>query len=329
MLVDKYNRVADYLRIAVTDRCNLRCTYCMPAEGIKYVSKNDLLTWEELLRISNIFANEGVSKIRITGGEPLLRRNIIFFIKGLSEIEAIKKINITTNGTVTGKYLEDLWKYGVRSINLSLDTLDRERFFAITRRDEFDKVMRCFHRMIDMGFEVKINCVVMAGVNDRDILPFIKLTENLPINVRFIEEMPFNGEGKEDGHLVWDYKKILEEVKGEFKNVFKLQDPANSTAYNYKVDGHLGDFGIIASYSRTFCGSCNRIRLTPKGIVKTCLYDSGVFNIKNLMRAGATDEEITMAIYEAVSGKVKNGFEAEASRSLNFPISESMSTIGG
>jgi cyclic pyranopterin phosphate synthase len=301
----------------------------MPAEGIKYVSKDELLTWEELLRLSNIFANEGVSKIRITGGEPLLRRDIMFFIKGLSEIEGIKKINLTTNGTVTGKYLEDLWQYGVRSINLSLDTLDRERFFAVTRRDEFDKVMSCFYQMIEMGFEVKINCVVMAGVNDRDIVPFIKLTKELPINVRFIEEMPFNGEGKEAGHLVWDYKKILEEVKGSFKNVVKLQDPANSTAYNYQVEGYVGDFGIIASYSRTFCGSCNRIRLTPKGIVKTCLYDNGVFNIKNLMRAGATDEEVTMAIYEAVSGKAKNGFEAEANRSSNFPVSESMSTIGG
>jgi len=327
MLVDKFNRVADYLRIAVTDRCNLRCTYCMPAEGIKYVSKGELLSWEELLRLSTIFAEEGVSKIRITGGEPLLRRDIMFFIKGLSEIEGIKKINLTTNGTVTAKYLDDLWKYGVRSINLSLDTLDRERFFAITRRDEYEVVMACFYKMIEMGFQVKINCVVMAGVNDQDILPFIELTKELPINVRFIEEMPFNGEGKEKDHLVWDYKKILKEVEGKYSKVIKLQDPANSTAYNYQVEGHAGDFGIIAAYSRTFCGSCNRIRLTPKGIVKTCLYDEGVFNIKNLMRAGATDSEIKLAIHEAVSGKSKDGFEAEGKRSLSS-VSESMSTIG-
>lgn len=300
----------------------------MPEEGIKYVAKGELLSWEELLRLSAIFAKEGVSKVRITGGEPLLRRDIMFFIKGLSEIQGIEKINLTTNGTVTGKYLDELWKYGVRSINLSLDTLDRERFFKVTRRDEFEIVMACLHRMLEMGFRVKINCVVMAGVNDQDILPFIALTKNLPINVRFIEEMPFNGGGKEKGHLVWDYKKILNEVESHYKEVHKLKDPKNSTAYNYKVKGHAGDFGIIAAYSRTFCGSCNRIRLTPKGILKTCLYDDGVFNIKNLMRAGATDEQVKMAIYEAVSGKAKDGYHAENQRSQGS-VSESMSTIGG
>ncbi|GLR17933.1 GTP 3',8-cyclase [Portibacter lacus] len=301
----------------------------MPEEGIKYVPKEELLSWEELLRLSRIFAKEGVSKVRITGGEPLLRRDIMFFIKGLSEIDGIEKINLTTNGTVTGKYLDELWKYGVRSINLSLDTLDKERFFAITRRDEYDVVMECFYRMIDMGFSVKINCVVMAGINDQDIIPLVKLTQELPVSVRFIEEMPFNGEGKEKGHLVWDYKKILSEIESTFPKINKLQDPANSTAYNYQLEGGQGSFGIIAAYSRTFCGSCNRIRLTPKGVVKTCLYDEGVFNIKNIMRAGATDEEISLAIYEAVSGKAKDGFEAEKKRALNFPVSESMSTIGG
>lgn len=301
----------------------------MPANGIKYVSKNELLSWEELLRVTKVFADQGVSKVRITGGEPLLRKNIMFFIKGLHEMEGIQKINLTTNGTVTGKYLSELWEYGVRSINLSLDTLNKQRFFEITRRDEYDKVIACLYEMLDKGFKVKINCVVMAGVNDQDILPFIELTKNLPITVRFIEEMPFNGEGKEAGHLIWNYKKILEEVESGFSGVEKLTDPANSTAYNYKIVGHAGEFGIIASYSRTFCGSCNRIRLTPKGIIKTCLYDEGVFNIKSILRAGATDEELTLAIQEAVSGKAKDGFEAERRRALNFPVSESMSTIGG
>ncbi len=329
MLIDKHNRITDYLRIAVTDRCNLRCTYCMPESGIKYVPKDELLNFEELLRLANIFADLGITKIRITGGEPLVRKDIMKFIKGLSEIEGIQKINLTTNGTVTGKYLKELWKYGVRTINLSLDTLDRERFFQISRRDEYDNVLKCFHDMIEMGFQVKINCVVMSGVNDIDIIPFIKLTEKYPISVRFIEEMPFNGEGKDEGHLVWDYRKILGEIKSAFPNVTKLIDPPNSTAYNYKIENFQGDFGIIASYSRTFCGTCNRIRLTPKGVVKTCLYDEGVFNVKSLIRAGATDEELILAIQEAVSGKAKNGFEAEGRRSFDFPVSESMSTIGG
>ena len=301
----------------------------MPEVGIKYVPRVELLTFEELIRLTKIFASQGVSKVRITGGEPLIRKDIMIFIKSLSEIEGITKINLTTNGTVTGKYLEELWKYGVRSINLSLDTLDKQRFFEVTRRDEYDKVIKCFHDMLDMGFEVKINCVVMNGVNDKDIIPFIKLTEKHPVTVRFIEEMPFNGEGKEAGHLVWDYKKILEEVKTQFPGVEKLQDPPNSTAYNYRVPGHAGDFGIIAAYSRTFCGSCNRIRLTSTGVVKTCLYDAGIFNVKSILRAGATDDQIALAIQEAVSGKSKDGFEAEQKRMINAPAIESMSTIGG
>lgn len=329
MLIDKHNRIADYLRIAVTDRCNLRCTYCMPAEGIKYVPKNELLTWEELLRLANIFAEEGVTKVRITGGEPLLRRDIMFFIKNLSEINGIQKINLTTNGTVTKKYLDELWQYGVRSINLSLDTLDKEQFFKITRRDEFDVVLDCLCAMLDKGFNVKLNTVVMSGVNDSEIIPFVKLTEKLPVSVRFIEEMPFNGEGKEAGHLVWDYIKILEHIKNVFPETMKLSDPANSTAYNYQVPHFSGSFGIIAAYSRTFCGTCNRIRLTPKGTIRTCLYDNGIFNIRDILRAGASNDEIKLAIREAVAGKAKNGFEAEAKRQIGNPVSESMSTIGG
>ncbi len=329
MLIDRHNRIADYLRIAVTDRCNLRCTYCMPEEGIKYVPKSEVLSWEELLRLANIFANEGVSKVRITGGEPLLRRDIMFFIKGLSEINGIKKINLTTNGTVTERYLDDLWSCGVRSINLSLDALDKDKFKKITRRDEYDTVIRCLYTMLEMGFQVKINCVVMAGVNDEDIIPFVELTKEHPISVRFIEEMPFNGQGKQDGHLVWNYRAILEKIESHFPSVNKLSDPSNSTAYNYKVEGHSGSFGIIAAYSRTFCGTCNRIRLTPEGMIKTCLYDSGIFNIRDLIRAGASDEEVTLAIREAVSGKAKNGHLAEAARLGSSKVSESMSTIGG
>jgi cyclic pyranopterin phosphate synthase len=329
VLKDKYNRIADYLRIAVTDRCNLRCTYCMPEEGIKYAPKEELLSFEELLRLANIFAELGVKKVRITGGEPLIRKDIMSFIKQLSKIKGIEKINLTTNGTVTGKYLNELWDYGVRTINLSLDTLDKDRFYSISRRNDYDKVIACLHQMLEKGVKVKINCVVMAEVNVDDIIPFVEMTKEYPISVRFIEEMPFNGEGKEVGHLIWDYKMILEKIKNEYPSIIKLEDPPNSTAYHYQVPGHQGEFGIIAAYSRTFCGSCNRIRLTPQGIIKTCLYDEGIFNIKSILRAGATNEQLAIAIQEAVSGKAKNGFEAEQNRSLNFPVSESMSTIGG
>lgn len=329
MLKDKYNRIADYLRIAVTDRCNLRCTYCMPEQGINYVPREELLSLEEMVRITNIFAELGVNKVRITGGEPLIRKNIMFFLREIAAIEKIKKINLTTNGTVTGKYLNELWDLGIRTINLSMDTLDRNRFFEITRRDEYEKVNACFYNMLEMGFKVKINCVVMDGKNTDDILPFIALTEELPVSVRFIEEMPFNGEGKESGHLTWNYTRILDHIHNQYHDIEKLQDEKNSTSYNYKVKGHSGEFGLIAAYSRTFCGTCNRIRMTPKGTIKTCLYDNGIFDLKALVRAGANDAEISLAIQEAVGGKAKNGFEAEQLRGLNSPVSESMSTIGG
>lgn len=328
MLVDRHHRIIDYLRIAVTDRCNLRCTYCMPEQGIDYVPRQELLSWEEMIRLVSIFTDIGIRKIRITGGEPLIRKDIIYFLEEISKLPKLEKINITTNGTVTERYLNDLWRCGIRSVNLSLDTLDKEKFFRITRRDEYDKVMQCFYQMLDMGFQVKMNSVIMQGVNEDDIIPFVELTRKLPISVRFIEEMPFNGEGKEAENLGWDYRKILSHIESHFDQVNKLKDPSNSTAYNYQVEGHQGTFGIIAAYSRTFCGTCNRIRLTPKGMIKTCLYDHGIFNIRDLMRAGANDQEIALAIQEAVAGKAKDGYEAENKRG-NLSVSESMSTIGG
>ncbi len=300
----------------------------MPEEGINYVPREDLLSLEEMIRLVKIFANEGVRKVRITGGEPLIRKNIMYLIRSIAEIPEIEKINLTTNGTVTSRYLPELYDLGIRTINLSLDTLDKERFFKITRRNDYEKVISCMHEMLDMGIKVKINCVVMDQVNTEDIIPFIHLTRAHPISVRFIEEMPFNGEGKEKGHLTWDYRRILDHIHNSFPDIEKLEDEKNSTSYNYKVSGHQGEFGLIAAYSRTFCGTCNRIRMTPKGIIKTCLYDEGVFNLKDILRAGATDEEIALAVREAVSGKAKNGFEAEQNRRFS-PVKESMSTIGG
>jgi molybdenum cofactor biosynthesis enzyme MoaA len=180
-----------------------------------------------------------------------------------------------------------------------------------------------------MGFETKINTVVMDGKNTDDILPLVELAKDNPVSVRFIEEMPFNGEGQHYSVLQWNHKKILDHISQVYPNLVKLPDPPHSTSYNYQIPGFKGTFGIIAAYSRTFCGTCNRIRITPQGMLKTCLYDDGVFNIKDLMRAGATDQQLETAFLEALGNRAKNGFEAERNRNFGLPVSESMSTIGG
>ena len=328
-LIDKHNRVVDYIRIAVTDKCNLRCFYCMPDEGIDFVKQSQLMSYEELLRVASVLSKRGISKVRITGGEPFLRKDIMYFIKKLSEIKGIDKIAITTNGTHTLRYLDELLTYGVRSFNLSLDTIDKERFIDMTRRDYFDTVWECFEEMSKRDLDLKLNAVVIKGRNIEDLIPMVGLTRDRDVSVRFIEEMPFNGKGANYQNLEWNYKKILQHLEGHYGVATKLQDKKSSTSLNYKIPGHLGSFGIIPAYSRTFCGTCNRIRLTPMGVIKTCLYDEGIFNVRDLMRAGATDEQLLEAVQSALGQKYKDGFEAESKRKRIPNISESMTTIGG
>lgn len=328
MLKDKFGRKIDYLRLAVTDKCNLRCFYCMPEKGIDFLKKTELLSFEEMESLVILFAQLGVNKVRITGGEPFLRKEIIQFFETISHIDGISKITLTTNGTLTKQYLEDLLRLGIRDINLSLDSLDSERFHKITRRDSFNQVWSCLEKMMAMDFNVKLNVVVMEEENIDDIIPMVRLTENSNLSVRFIEEMPFNGSGKSSSALVWDHDKILEHINIHFSNITQLTREAADTSFDYKVPGFSGSFGIIPAYTRTICGGCNRIRITPQGMLKTCLYDEGVFSLRDLMRAGATNEQIITAIQEAVSNKAKDGFEAEKNRGDRF-VSESMAMIGG
>ncbi len=329
MLFDNHGRVVNYLRLAVTDRCNLRCFYCMPEEGIEYVARKELLTYEEMIRIVSIFAHYGISKVRITGGEPFLRKGMLPFLYKVSSIKGIDELNITTNGTLTSGLVPDLKKMGVRSVNLSLDSLDRDRFFEITRRDELDKVLKTLDQLLAHQIPTKINAVVMDGKNDEDILPMVALTKDAPISVRFIEEMPFNGTGAQAQQaLRWHFRAIIEHIESRYQ-LTKLKDAPNSTSLNYQIKGFKGTIGVIPAFSRTFCGTCNRIRLTPQGVLKTCLYGDGVFNIKNLMRAGATDDQLGVALTEALGNRAKDGFEAESRRAFGRPSQDSMATIGG
>lgn len=329
MLQDSFGRDIDYIRIAVTDRCNLKCYYCMPASGIDYEPRSHLMSYEEIIRITDLLSKNGIQKIRITGGEPFLRKDIMLLLKSLSEIDGINKIAITTNGSFCSKYLDEIQELGINSINLSIDSLDKTRFNRISRTDQYDNVMHCLKLMIDKGFDLKLNCVVLKDQNIEDIIPLIQLSEHNKISIRFIEEMPFNGSGVYHQELEWDHYKILDHIRRHFGTIRELKNAPGSTSINYQIPGHAGSFGIIPAYTRSFCGSCNRIRLTPNGYLKTCLYGSGVFNIKDLMRAGATDQEIMTAVKDAVENKHKNGFEAEKQSSQNMRFMESMAKIGG
>lgn len=326
MLIDNYGRVMNYVRLAVTDRCNLRCFYCMPEEGINYLPRKDLLSYEEMTRLMHILVDLGITKVRITGGEPFLRKDMMQFLTMLSELP-LQEVHITTNGTLTEPLVPKLKSLGIKSVNLSLDTLDQERFLQITRRDELHKVLGTLESLLSHDIRTKINMVVMPGRNDQDIISMLELCRQHPLTVRFIEEMPFNG-----SELAvaggWDHHQILQHIRNHYPSVSACTNPPNSTASHYKIEGFKGDFGIIAAYSRTFCGSCNRLRITPQGVLRTCLYAQGVFSLRDLLRQGLNDAEIMTAIGDAVAHRFKDGFEAEKHRSQQV-ISESMSSIGG
>jgi molybdenum cofactor biosynthesis protein A len=301
----------------------------MPEEGLNWLSRDELMSYEEMLQACTLLVKMGIEKIRITGGEPFVRKDVMKLLSALSKLPGLNELTITTNGVLTAPLVPELKKFGVKSVNLSLDTLDANRFFAITKRDEFGKVMETLEQLLKHGIEVKINAVVMDGKNTQDIIPLVELTKELPVSVRFIEEMPFNGEGHIYQGLQWDYIRILAEIEQQYPAIKKLDDPAYSTSYNYQIPGHKGSVGIIAAYSRTFCGTCNRIRITPVGELKTCLYDDGVLNIKDLMRSGTTENDLQTKLIDTFTHRPKDGWEAEKNRNVNDTAHESMATIGG
>lgn len=314
------------MRLAVTDRCNLRCFYCMPPEGIEFVPRKDLLTYEDMLRLTRIMVELGVNKVRITGGEPFVRKNMYGFLKRVAKIEGLEKINITTNGAVANRHIPFLKEIGIDSINLSLDTLDKTRYKEITHRDFFDQAMSTYRAVLDAGIKLKVNMVVMSSKNKEDIVPMAMLTKNDPVAIRYIEEMPFNGVSGRDKASV-PHDEILNLLQSNLPPMTRLQDEESSTSANYSIEGHKGTVGIIAGWSRTFCESCNRIRVTATGQMINCLYDNGILDLKRLLSDGSSDSMIKEAIAQAYQLKYENGFEAEKQRLTN--ITESMSSIGG
>ncbi|MGR3811111.1 GTP 3',8-cyclase MoaA [Jiulongibacter sp. NS-SX5] len=326
MIRDNHGRPINYLRLAVTDRCNLRCFYCMPEEGIKFLPKPHLLTFEEMVRMVSIMAEMGINKVRITGGEPFVRKDMMQLLQSITELNGIEQVNITTNGVLTAPLVPELKALGISSVNLSLDTLDRQRFIDMTRRDELSSVLKTLDALLENDIKTKINAVIMAGKNDEDIIPMVKLAKDLPVSVRFIEEMPFNGSGI-NKEAFMSHTRIIDMIRETYPSLHKLQDEPNSTSYNYAINDFKGSVGVIAAFSRTFCGTCNRIRVTPTGTLKTCLYDDGVMNIRDLLRSENDNGVIKEKLYTAFTNRAKDGFEAESLRSAE--VTESMTTIGG
>lgn len=328
MIKDSHGRSINYLRLAVTDRCNLRCTYCMPKSGLDWLDRRELMTTQEMLRLCSLLITMGIDKIRITGGEPFVRRDLLPFLYELSRRPQLKELTITTNGLLTEPFIPDLKKMGIRSVNLSLDTLDTDRFLAITHRSGLDKVLATLDALLLNNIAVKINTVVMNGRNIEDIAPLIKLTKFLPISVRFIEEMPFNG-GGHDASQAWDYLRIIEHIKTHFPDLRKLTDAKHSTSLNYQIPGHKGSVGVIPAFTRSFCGTCNRLRLTPEGGLRTCLYEAGQLNLKEALRVGKTDNELEILITKAILKKPIDGWAAQRELIDNKLDHQSMATIGG
>lgn len=327
MLVDNHNRTIDYLRLAVTDRCNLRCNYCMPSEGINFANNDKLFTIEELVRLSKIVVAQGVNKIRITGGEPFVRKDLMVLLRELSIMEGLDDISITTNATVIGPYIEELKTLGIKNINVSMDAISKATFEKITRRNQYDIVYENIIRLITEGFNVRINFIALEGQNTDDIIPMLDLAKHYNVGIRFLEEMPFNGGSKSFNTIKWDYRRILAHIAEAYPDFYQIESPKTSTSINYKIPNFKGSFGLIPSFSRTFCGSCNRLRISATGDIITCLYAKASNNLLKVLRETDADEKVREHILNAIGSRAKTGFEAQEKYKDVF--SNSMTSIGG
>lgn len=326
-LVDRFGRVHDYLRISVTDRCNLRCTYCMPAEGIKWREPDHLLRCDEIVSVARIMANLGVRKIRLTGGEPTTRPDLADLISRLVEIRGIETVSLTTNGVLFARCAATYKRAGLSGVNISLDSLKRETFKTIARRDVLNQVLESIDAALHYNFEpVKLNMVVMAGVNEREMLNFVELARYKPINVRFIEYMPFKG-NRWDPTGVVSYAAMREKIEHTYTlHAMPETFVANRVAEDFMIPGFLGKISFIASMSRSFCDSCSRLRLTADGALKACLFFPAQAQLREPLRAGATDEQLKFEISQAVLSKPAGHPDPEELTALN---DLSMIEIGG
>ncbi len=303
LLIDRFGRRHTYLRISVTERCNLRCHYCMPAEGVELSPKTHILTFEEIDRLARLFVKHGVSVIRLTGGEPLVRKNVEELVRILASIPGLAELKITTNGILLDRKLEALRQSGLTGLNISLDTLRPQRFLEITRRPGLDRVLSAIDLAIGAGFvPTKINCVVMKGVNEDEVIDFVEMTRSKPVSVRFIEYMPFSGNGWSDGFFT-PWRETRQLIESEFGTLQQLPATPNSTSREFRVPKFEGTIGFISSMSDHFCDSCNRLRVTANGNLKVCLFGGREVSLRDMIRAGSSDADLEKVIESAVQRK--------------------------
>ena len=333
IIQDRFGRVFDYLRVAVTDRCNLRCVYCMPEGGVNFVNHDKLMQTAEILRVIRVASTLGVHKVRFTGGEPLVRRDIVELVEETGRIPGIRTVHLTTNGVLLPGFARPLKEAGLHGINLSLDTLDPKKFKTCTRRTGVLKVLAGLERVLALGFpSVKVNVVAMRGFNDDEMGAFAELTRDAPITVRFIELMPF------DASQIWKKGHFLstEKMMDQFTRLYRqseIVDGSSTEHTTFRLPGCVGKVAFIPSYTRNFCGDCTRIRLTADGRIRNCLYSEEEFGLLGCIRQGGNDEDIAQTLKRAMWAKQEDGRAAQQ-RARSGPGAagrsrESMAQIGG
>ncbi|KAL5292449.1 MOCS1 family protein [Megaselia abdita] len=303
-LTDTFGRHHSYLRISLTEKCNLRCTYCMPAEGVKLQPKDNMLTNEEIFYLAKIFVKNGVRKIRLTGGEPTVRRDIVEIVENLSKIPDLENVGITTNGLVLTRMLVPLQRAGLDAINISLDTLKSSKYEQITRRKGWERVIAGIDLAIQLGYKPKVNCVLMKNFNDDEICDFVEFTRDREVDVRFIEYMPFSGNKWHTDKLV-SFKSALDVIKEKYPDFQALPNGPNDTSKAFGVPNFKGQIGFITSMTEHFCGSCNRLRLTADGNLKVCLFGNTEISLRDAIRANSSDDDMEALISAAVKRKKK------------------------
>jgi len=302
-MTDGQGRLIDYLRVSVTDRCNLRCRYCMPGEGVSFIAHDHILRYEEIVRIAGIFARLGIRKVRITGGEPLVRKGLPFLFEKLGRISGIDELTLTTNGTLLAPVTGRLGDAGVKRVNISLDSLENACYRLITGFDRLRDVHEGIDKAIEAGMAVKLNVVAMRGINDGEFVSFVRFAIDRSIDVRFIELMRgrYNGDFVRDRFL--SSEEVYRRLCGEFTLIPVSPSYGSTTEKSYSVSGTAVRVGLISGVSDPFCGRCNKVRLMSQGVLKTCLFDTGGINLRDMLRGGLSEEEIEEKIKKAVEGR--------------------------
>ncbi|MEW5801605.1 MAG: GTP 3',8-cyclase MoaA [bacterium] len=328
-MLDLYHRQINYIRVSITDKCNLRCVYCRPARKFFLLERSQILSYEEIIRLIRVAVTCGISKVRLTGGEPLLRRDVLNLVRSISHLDGVRDISLTTNGILLDQMAWGLYEAGLRRINVSLDSLNREKYRTITCRDWFDQVLQGIEKASQIGFSpIKINMVVIRGINDDEVLDMARLSLNYPFQIRFIELMPIGND------QLWQERQYVSshEIK-KIITAYRPLIPSSSPsppevgpAQVFEFEGAPGKIGFISPLSNHFCSTCNRIRLTSDGKLRSCLFSNHEIDIKTVMRSGCSDDDLHRLFIQGIENKPPG---LDTSRFSSLECNRHMNSIGG